>query len=71
MATLTHGLLCRCSACGREERTGTNPLRDGWPRCCGYTMTLIDTEQFIASIDSAMKEIFAPVQAARRAARDL
>lgn len=64
------GLLCRCSVCGREERTGQNPLRDGWPKCHGYTMTLIDNERFIASIDSAMGEIFAPVRAAREAAKN-
>lgn len=30
-----------CRTCGREERV--NParcLRNGWPKCCGYTMTI-------------------------------
>ena len=58
------GLLCRCSVCGREERAGASPLRNGWPMCCGYTMTLIDTERFIAGIDAAMGEVFAPVREA-------
>lgn len=26
------GYLVRCTECGHEERTGSNPLRDGWPR---------------------------------------
>lgn len=54
------GLLCRCSICGQEERTGANPLKDGWPKCCGYTMTLIETQRFINGIESAMEEIMAP-----------
>jgi hypothetical protein len=62
------GFLCRCSVCGREERTGDNPLKNGWPMCHGYTMTLIDNEAFKAAIDSQMAEIFAPVAAMRAAA---
>ena len=50
------GLLCRCSTCGREERAGESPLRDGWPKCCGYTMTLIDTQRFIASVSEHVEK---------------
>lgn len=57
-----NGLLCRCSKCGREERAGASPLKNGWPKCCGYTMTLIDTKRFIESIDSQMGEVFSPVR---------
>ncbi len=57
------GFLCRCTVCGCEERTGNNPLKNGWPKCCGYTMTLIDSEAFTAAIDRQMGEIFAPVAA--------
>ena len=64
------GYLCRCTVCGREERTGHNPLKNGWPMCCGYTMRLEESERFTADIDSAMGEIFAPVHVARRAALD-
>jgi hypothetical protein len=53
------GLLCRCSVCGREERAGASPLRSGWPHCCGYTMTLIDTKRFIATVDQEVGGIFA------------
>ena len=28
-----------CLTCGREESVA-NGLREGWPKCCGYTMTL-------------------------------
>ena len=57
------GFLCRCSVCGREERTGDNPLKNGWPMCHDYTMTLIDTERFTAAIEGQMADIFAPVAA--------
>ena len=29
-----------CKECGRTEKVDGNPLRDGWPKCCGYTMTI-------------------------------
>ena len=57
-------LLCRCSVCGREERAGASPLRNGWPMCCGYTMTLIDTQRFIDALDTEMDAIFAPIRLA-------
>ena len=60
------GFLCRCTGCGREERTGDNPLKNGWPTCCGYTMRLEDNEAFVAAIDRQMAEIFAPVRVAVR-----
>jgi hypothetical protein len=56
------GLLCRCAVCQREERAAPSPLTNGWPKCCGYTMTLIDTERFITSIDESMSEAFAPAR---------
>lgn len=62
------GFLCRCTVCGREERTGDNPLKNGWPMCHGYTMRLEDNERFKEAIDRQMGEIFAPVVAARREA---
>lgn len=62
------GYRVQCSVCERIEKTGDNPLKNGWPKCHGYTMTLIDNEKFKADIDRAMGEIFAPVTAARRAA---
>lgn len=56
------GLLCRCSVCNREERAGESPLRDGWPKCCGYTMTLVDTKRFIESVDEKVGECFSVVR---------
>ena len=61
--------LCRCTVCGREGRTGENPLKEGWPTCCGYTMRLEDNEAFVAAIDRQMGEIFAPVRDAMIKAR--
>jgi hypothetical protein len=45
------GYLCRCTVCGREERAGLSPLRNGWPKCCGYTMRLEDTKSFIENVE--------------------
>lgn len=28
-----------CTKCGRTEKVG-NGLKNGWPLCCGYTMTI-------------------------------
>jgi len=59
------GYLCICHICGREERTGPNPLKDGWPICCSQTMTLEETHRFSADITAQMDEIFAPVTSIR------
>lgn len=30
-----------CRTCGREEDVSSaNCLQSGWPKCCGYTMTI-------------------------------
>ena len=30
-----------CTVCGRSEKVNSaNALRNGWPKCCGYTMTI-------------------------------
>lgn len=30
-----------CRSCGRTQRTDSaEALRSGWPKCCGYTMTI-------------------------------
>lgn len=45
----THPKLSRgrvwCAECGRTEKVDSAiALRSGWPKCCGYTMT-IDSPQ--------------------------
>ena len=39
-----NGAILTCRRCSREERIGTKTcgtfLREGWPKCCGYTMRL-------------------------------
>ena len=36
----------RCTKCGRVEAVKDAAcLRDGWPRCCGYTMRLVAVER--------------------------
>lgn len=33
---------CRCGVCKREiQVNGSECLRQGWPECCGRTMTLV------------------------------
>ncbi len=34
-----------CRSCGRTERV-ENGLRDGWPKCCGATMTVDPPEEW-------------------------
>lgn len=33
-----------CRTCGAMQRV-ENGLRDGWPKCCGYTMTIDSPEE--------------------------
>jgi hypothetical protein len=34
-----------CRTCSRERRVdGADALRHGWPKCCGYTMTIDSPE---------------------------
>ena len=37
------GGILRCGECGTERSLGDVAayLRDGWPKCCGYTMTWV------------------------------
>ncbi len=35
-----------CTTCGRSESVkAAARLRDGWPKCCGYTMTIDSPEE--------------------------
>ncbi len=35
-----------CTVCKRSEPVkSANALRDGWPMCCGYTMTIDSPEE--------------------------
>jgi hypothetical protein len=35
-----------CTACGHTERTDSgHNLRRGWPKCCGFTMTIDSPEE--------------------------
>ncbi len=37
--------LVRCNHCGKEERvTFIYCMRNEWPKCCGYTMRLVETK---------------------------
>lgn len=34
-----------CHQCGRVENAGVECFRTGWPKCCGYTMSLDSPEE--------------------------
>lgn len=34
-----------CTRCGYTKMVGGNPFREGWPKCCGYTMTIDSPEE--------------------------
>lgn len=36
-----------CTTCGSTQHV-KNGLRDGWPECCGYTMTIDSPEERVA-----------------------
>jgi hypothetical protein len=48
--------LVRCTKCGREQRVDfAYCLRYGWPKCHGYTMTLLKVKAEV--IDKAVGSI--------------
>ena len=35
-----------CKECGRSEKVDSaDCLQNGWPKCCGYTMTIDDPDE--------------------------
>ncbi len=37
---------CWCRTCGRHVKVNAgNSLANGWPKCCGYTMTIDSPEE--------------------------
>lgn len=39
-SSLSRGMVW-CTSCGRSQRIDpANCLQNGWPKCCGYTMTI-------------------------------
>lgn len=35
-----------CRTCGSTQKVGAaGAMRDGWPKCCGYTMTIDSPEE--------------------------
>lgn len=38
-----------CRSCGSTQKVNTpGALRSGWPKCCGYTMTIDSPEEQVA-----------------------
>lgn len=34
-----------CTTCGRTKKISGSNFKTGWPKCCGYTMTLDSPEE--------------------------
>ena len=53
---LTRGIVW-CTTCGKSKKVSSeNCLQAGWPKCCGYTMTIDSPEEranFVNATDSA------------------
>ena len=46
-----------CRTCGRDQSVdGANALRFGWPRCCGFTMTIDSPDEQVALRASQTEE---------------
>ena len=44
-AKLKRGIVW-CKTCGRSQKVNSaGSLRHGWPKCCGYTMTIDSPEE--------------------------
>ena len=44
-AKLKRGMVW-CRTCGKSQKVdSSNCIRDGWPKCCGYTMTIDSPEE--------------------------
>lgn len=45
-----------CTTCGRTEKVnGSAAMRNGWPKCCGYTMTIDSPEERAALSKASSK----------------
>lgn len=50
----THDTIVECQKCGRRQHLDfVNGLKNGWSKCCGYTMPIVHCT---ADINKAMKE---------------
>lgn len=54
-----NGYRVKCSVCGRSRMSSHSPMKRGWPVCCSYRMTLVDTKKFIANVDAEVSKSFA------------
>lgn len=49
----------RCETCGRTQQVDPSAcLRQGWPTCCGVTMTWLGTAE---DMEKAADKAFAPI----------
>lgn len=48
-------MLVKCTVCGREANpSAAGSLLSGWPTCCGYTMRLESTKEFVAAVEAGV-----------------
>lgn len=51
--------LVYCHECRRVQSfAGTNPFCDGWPKCCGYTMSLDTPEERDTLLASSEEKVW-------------
>ena len=57
--------MVQCLECGRQEQVSfAHCLRRGWPKCCGYTMRLMehpDVSEVMADVLRPAREVMAAV----------
>lgn len=57
--------MVQCLECGRQEQVNfAHCLRRGWPKCCGYTMRLMehpDVSEVMADVLRPAREVMAAV----------
>lgn len=55
-SSLTRGQVW-CRSCGASRRIDSaNALRSGWPKCCGYTMTVDSPDEQAAMEAKALQD---------------
>jgi hypothetical protein len=61
-----NGYRVQCTVCGKTRMSGHNPLKNGWPKCCDYTMCLVDAHAFIENINAEVRGCFGTLAVSRR-----
>jgi len=61
--------IVECGKCGRRQHLEfVNGLRNGWSKCCGYTMSIVHIENMDEVVENSVKAIVAPMSKALKIA---